>query len=246
MNLEFIPVKTRAFLPPKDEIWEAIDSLEVGEKDIVFISSKIIAIHQGRTNKVGTIKKEDLIKKEADRYLRYENKDSGYGVNLTVSHGVLISAAGIDESNANGYYILWPEKIDEFCREVRKKLMKKFNLKELGVVATDSHTTPLRWGVTGFAIGLSGVEPTKDIRGEEDIFGRKIKITKIDMIDPLAAMAVNVMGESSERTPILIAKNCQHMIFSDKASMEGFKIAPEMDIYRPLLETLPPVDRRHF
>lgn len=242
MKLEFIPVKTRAFLPPKDEIWDAIDSLEVGEKDIVFISSKIIAIHQGRTVKVGTIEKEDLIKQEADRFLSYENEAGGFGVNLTVSHGVLIPAAGIDESNANGYYILWPEGIDDFCREVRERLMKKFGLKELGVVATDSHTTPLRWGVTGLAIGLSGVEPTKDIRGEEDIFGRKMKLTKVDMIDPLTAMAVNLMGESNERTPIVIAKNCQHIVFSDEASMEGFKIEPETDLYRPLLDAIPLVE----
>jgi len=244
MNLELIPVKTRAFLPPKDDIWETIDSLEVGEKDVVFISSKIIAIHQGRTVKVGTIAKEDLVKQEADRFLSYENEDGGFGVNLTVSHGVLIPAAGIDESNANGYYILWPENIDEFCREVRQKLMKKFNLKELGIVATDSHTTPLRWGVTGLSIGLAGVEPTKDIRGEEDIFGRKMELTKVDMIDPLTAVAVNLMGESNERTPIVIAKNCKHLVFSDEASMEGFKIEPEMDLYRPILDAIPLVDHK--
>ena len=242
MKLELIPVKTRAFLAPKDDIWETIDSLEVGEKDIVFISSKIIAIHQGRTVKVGTISKEDLIKQEADRFLSYENEDGGFGVNLTVSRGVLIPAAGIDESNANGYYILWPENIDDFCREVRQRLMKKYDLKELGVVATDSHTTPLRWGVTGLSIGLAGVEPTKDIRGEEDIFGRKMKLTKVDMIDPLTAVAVNLMGESNERTPIVIAKNCQHVVFSDNASMEGFKIEPEMDLYRPILDAIPLVD----
>lgn len=239
MKLEFIPVKTRVVRPPKDEIDDIIDSLEVKDGDIIFITSKIMGIHQGRTRRIGEVSKEELIRAEAERYLEYENKEGGFNVNLTVAHGVLIPAAGIDESNADGYYVLWPEKIDEFCREIREKLVRKFGLKQLGVVATDSHTTPLRWGVTGIAIGLSGIEPAKDIRGEEDIFGRKMKLTKVDMIDPLAAMAVNVMGEASERVPIVIARGETKIEFSETGSMEGFKIEPEMDLYRPLIEAIP-------
>ena len=63
--------------------------------------------------------------------------------------------------------------------------MDKHHLTQLGVVATDSHTTPLRWGVTGIAIGLAGVEPLRDIRGEPDLFGRLMHLTKVDLIDPL-------------------------------------------------------------
>ncbi len=243
MKLDFIPIKTRIVHPPKDEIWDIIDSLEVQEEDIIFITSKILAIHQGRTRKIGEIDKIRLIKSEAERYLRYENDKNGFGVNLTVSHGVLIPAAGIDESNAEGHYILWPEKIDSFCKEIRERLAKKYNLSKLGVVVTDSHTMPLRWGVTGIAIGISGVEPTKDIRGEKDIFGREMKLTKIDMIDPLASMAVNVMGESSERVPIVIVRGEKNIVFSENGSMEGFKIEPEMDLYRPLIETIPKVEK---
>ncbi len=245
MKIEFIPVKTRVVHPPKDEIWDIIDALEVRDGDIVFVTSKIMGIHQGRTRKVDEVAKEQLIWEEADRYLPYENTDGGFNVNLTVAHGVLIPAAGIDESNADGYYVLWPEKIDEFCREIRDRLMEKNGLSKLGVVATDSHTTPLRWGVTGIAIGLAGVEPTKDIRGEEDIFGRKMKVTKIDMIDPLTSMAVNVMGESSEQCPVVIARGCEGIEFSDSGSMDGFMIDPEMDLYRPLIDALPVVDKSH-
>ena len=52
MNLEFIPVKTRIVNPPKDEIWDIIDSLKIEDGDIIFISSKILSIHQGRTVKI--------------------------------------------------------------------------------------------------------------------------------------------------------------------------------------------------
>lgn len=242
MKIEMLPVKTRLVRPPKDEIWDIIDGLEVKEGDIVFITSKIMAIHQGRTRKAAGVVKEDLIREEAERMLSYVNVEGDFKVNLTVAHGVLIPAAGIDESNADGYFVLWPERIDELCREIRARLMRKFKLKKLGVVATDSHTTPLRWGVTGLAIGLAGVQPLRDIRGEKDLFGRAMQVTQVDLIDPLAAMAVKVMGEGAEGTPIVIMRGELGIPFDDEASMADFKIAPEMDLYRPLLEVMPKTD----
>ena len=240
MKIEILPVKTRIVNPPKDEIWDIVDQLEVKDGDIVFITSKIMAIHQGRTVKKTDITKEALIEQEADRALSYPNPYDDYNMNLTLTdaHGVLIPAAGIDESNANGYYILWPEDIDEFCRDIRKRLIDKYKLRRLGVVATDSHTTPLRWGVTGITIGLAGVQPLRDIRGEQDLFGREMHVTQVDLIDPLAAMAVKAMGESSEGTPIVIMRGDLGIHFSSKASMENFKIEPELDLYRPLLDAM--------
>lgn len=244
MKIEFLPIKTRVIRPPKDDIWDVIDGLEVRDGDIIFITSKIVGIHQGRTVKVGDATKEELIHQEAERYLPYVNKTGDFHVNLTVTQGVLIASAGIDESNANGYYILWPKDIDAFCQEVRQRLMEKHNLTKLGVVVTDSHTTPLRWGVTGIAIGLAGVEPLRDIRGKEDIFGRAMHITQIDMIDPLAAMAVNLMGETDECTPIAILRNYQNIDFSNTASMDDFKIDPEIDLYQALIDVIPKVDNQ--
>lgn len=242
MKIEILPIKTRIVHPPKDEIWDIIDALDVKDGDIVFITSKIVSIHQGHTVHKANAEKEDLIRQEADRMMTYHNPTGDYSVNLTVAHGVLIPAAGIDESNADNHYILWPRNIDEFCREVRERLMKKHKLKKLGIIVTDSHTTPLRWGVTGLTIGLAGVEPLMDIRGKQDLFGREMHLTQVDMIDPLAAMAVNVMGENDECTPIVIMRGDLKIEYSSTASMENFKIDPDYDLYRPLLDALPEVE----
>jgi len=239
MKLDFTPVKTRIIRPPKDDIYDVIDSLVIQDGDIIFITSKILGIHQGRTVKIGKMQKEELIQKEADRYLAYKNKTGDFHVNLTVTQNVLIPAAGIDESNADGYYVMWPIGIDALCQEIRQYLMKKHNIKRLGVIATDSHTTPLRWGVTGITIGLAGVEPLKDIRGEPDLFGRNMHITKVNLIDPLTSMAVLLMGESNECTPIVILHDYQGIPFSDSASMDDFKIEPDTDLYSPLISVLP-------
>jgi F420-0:gamma-glutamyl ligase len=237
MDFKFIPIKTRVVVPPKDEIWDIIDGLEVREGDIIFITSKILGIHQGRTVKVGTKDKEVLIREESEHWLPYTHR-AGWKVNLTITDNVLIPAAGIDESNAKDHYILWPKKMDELCAEIRARLVRRCGLVDLGVVATDSHVMPLRWGVTGISVGLAGVEPLEDIRGKKDIFGREMHVTQVDKIDALTGMAVLLMGESAERKPIVILRGYKDMVFNEIASMRDFKIAPEDDIYQPLLDVI--------
>lgn len=238
MQLNFELIKTRIVKPPKDEIWDIIDSLKVSENDIVFITSKILSIHQGRTVKDTGNNKEQLIKQEADKLLEYHNKEDDFTSRITITNGNIILAAGIDASNADGHFILWPKDVDKLCQEIRERLVKKYKIKNLGVVATDSHTSMLRWGVTGFTIGLAGIEPVEDIRGDKDLFSRKIELTKVNKIDPLTSMAVLLMGETNSCTPITILRNYQGIKFNKNASMDGFKIPPKHDIYRPLLEVI--------
>lgn len=263
MKIEIIPVKTRVVRPPKDEIFDILDSLEVREGDIVFISSKIVSIHQGRCVAIDEMRselekseetgggsgaggvrarevKKQLIRREAERELCYKNS-RGYETNLTVTDGNLILGAGIDQSNADGHFILWPEEIDDFCRKIHTRSKKLTGVKKLGVVITDSHTSPLRLGVTGFALGFYGLKPLEDKRGDEDIFGRKLHITTVNKIDPLAALAVSVMGESNEQTPIVIIRGYENIEFSEDYDMSNLKIGLEDDLYAPLLRVIPKV-----
>jgi len=235
MKLDFIPIKTRIIKPPKDEIWDIIDELKIKDGDIVFITSKILAIHQGRC--VKGVDKESLIKDASTHYLPYKHR-GGFMVTLTVVDNILIPNAGIDESNADGHYILWPKNVDKLCAEIRQRLIKKHGVKRLGVVSTDSHTTPLRWGVTGITTGLAGVEPLKDLRGESDIFGRKMGVTKVNIIDALTGAAVLCMGEAAERIPIVILRAFDGVKFSANASMKDFTISPEDDLYSPLIDIM--------
>jgi len=242
MKFEFIPIKTRIVKPPKDEIWDILDSLEIMNGDIVFVTSKIMAIHQGRCVKMDGVNKQDLIKQEATHYLPYDHP-SGFNVNLAIVNNALMPAAGIDESNSNDHYILLPKDMDKFCNEIRLRLTKKNNIKNLGIICTDSHTTPLRWGVTGITMGLSGINQLNDIRGEKDIFGRAMQVTKVNLIDPLTSIAVLLMGESNEQTPIVILRNYKGIQFDEMGSMKDFLIEPETDLYKPLLDVLKPINK---
>jgi len=129
-----------------------------------------------------------------------------------------------------------PKHIDKLCNEIRQRLVKKHDINNLGIVCTDSHTTPLRRGVTGITLGISGVKQLEDIRGNKDIFGREIQTVRVNKLEPLTNVAVMIMGECAEQIPIVILRNHKGIIFDEKANMDELKIDIEDDIYKPLLD----------
>ncbi len=234
------PIKTRPFLPPKDDLFELLAKLNLKERSIVVITSKIVSIWQGRCIKAEEVKdKDDLIRKEAELYLPREKVPRGY-VMLTMKHNIMIPTAGIDESNANGYYILWPEKPFETAKKIYNFIKKEYELKKFGVIISDSHTVPLRWGTMGIALSYWGFWPLKDYRGKKDIFGRKLKITQSNIADALATAAVCVMGEGKEQTPIAIIEGMDFIQFGkfNFLKKNPLAISRNRDIYGPLLNAM--------
>jgi F420-0:gamma-glutamyl ligase len=220
-------------LPPKDSIYKALDEHlpKLKEGDVVFITSKILAIHQGRTIKIGEVSKKKIIYSEAEKVAEGPTY-KGQKFYLTIKDYTLIPSAGIDESNGNGYYILWPKNTQKLLKEIWLYLKKKYKLKNLGVVSTDSHTTPLRWGVTGISTGFFGFKPLKDMRGKKDIFGRKLKATQVNLVDGYSSAAVVLMGEGNEQVPIVILRGAKNLQFTNKDTYKDLVIEPKNDIYR--------------
>lgn len=236
--MKFIPVKTRAVLPPRDDIYPVLDESlpRLREGDVLFITSKILAIHQGRCVKIkpdaSGVQKEHLIKREADRY-EHSHLRSWKNLYLTIKDHTLIANAGIDESNANGYYILWPRRSSAAAKEICSYLKKKYKLKKLAVIVTDSHIVPMRQGTLGISIGFYGMEPLYDYRGKPDIFGRLLKHTTKNIVDALTTMAVLVMGEGNERTPLLVLRDAKFVVFTNKDTYRKSVVAPKNDLYAP-------------
>src|SRR5438034_11311086 len=97
-----------------DTLYEILDKYlpMLEEKSVVVITSKIVSICQGNAVKNdGTVDKRELIKKEADWYFEDKNLDR-FGVLIpTIKDDIFIANAGIDESNANENFILWPKNL---------------------------------------------------------------------------------------------------------------------------------------
>ena len=163
---------------------------------------------------------------------------------LTIKNGIFVGAAGIDKSNGNGYYVYWPKKPNELCKEICLYLKKKYKLKKLAVVTVDSTSMPMRLGTIGATVGFFGLQPLKDYRGRPDIFGRKLKVTRANIVDAISVMANLVMGEADEQTPLVIGRGLSFVEFADRHTCQKMAIDPRQDIFYPLLKQLPSLKQR--
>lgn len=223
-----------------DSITEILDQYlpSLSNGDIIAITSKILSIIQGRFIDKANISKKVLIKREADMIL--ETQNNPYDLYLTIKNNILIPSAGIDESNANDQYILYPENIQELAASIWHNLKKQHNLTNLGIIITDSHTTIMRRGITGLGLGWCGFEPVYSYRGKPDIYAKPLRVTEVNILDSLATAAVFVMGEGDEQTPLAIIKNAPKISFVNrvpsKDEEDSIRISMDEDLYAPLLQ----------
>jgi len=210
---------------------------QISEKAILVITSKIISICQERLILKESISKVELIKQEADAIVQAATNP--YDLYLTIKNNILIPSAGIDESNGDNVYILYPQNIQNTAIEIWNYLRKKHNLHHLGILITDSHTTPLRRGVTGIALGWCGFEPLYSYIGKPDLYGKPLCFTQINLLDAFATSAALVMGEGDEQTPIAIINDAPKVSFLNcPPTIEeenSLHISMEEDLYAPIL-----------
>lgn len=214
---------------------------EIPEESILVITSKILSICQSRIlSKEDIQDKFKLIQQEADAYLEGDYSEK-YGVCLTIKNGILIPTAGIDESNSNGNYILYPIHIQKEATLLWEKLKAVYQRKKIGILITDSHTTPLRRGVTGIALGWCGFQGLYNYIGKPDIFGNLLRVTQLNILDSLATTAVFMMGEGDEQTPLALITEIGKPIFQDRPPTEeevqSISIGIAEDLYAPLLQS---------
>lgn len=233
---EIIPIKTRLIRPPQDDLYEVLDKFcpQLKEGDVFLVTSKVVSISQGRCLKKNEIQDKDkLIISESDAYIP-RNKVPDNWVILTMKNNTIIPTAGIDESNADEHYILWPHEPAEEARKICIFLKKKFKLKKLAVIITDSHSIPLRYGVMGISIGFFGLKPLRVYSGSKDLFQRKLEVTKVNEADSLAAMGVYAMGEGNEMTPLAVIRGAKKLGFTNQRTYQDLLVPLEKDLYYPL------------
>lgn len=235
------PIKTRLLQPPSDKLFpvitEALDVLP--ERSILAITAKVVSIDQGRCVPFESTNKDELIANEADLFIS-RDKTPGRYVMHTITDGILMPSAGIDESNANGYYILWPRNLPTWLALYHTSLQKKFGTKEFGIVVVDSRSQPLRRGVVGIALDSIGFKRLHDYRGTKDLFENDIVSSQGNVPDALAAAATMTMGEGSEQTPIALLSDMPFIefgIFDESESNHAtYKVPLTDDIYRPFFD----------
>jgi len=235
-------VKTKRIEGSSDQITEIIKESvkEVGEQSVIAVSSKVVALCEGNYVPMDSVDKDTLIVNEAQWYL--PKTKSKYDVFLTIKGNMLVPSSGVDESNTGGYYVLWPKDPQKSVNTIWEELRGHYKVKNLGVIITDSVSSPLRWGVTGRCVAYCGFEGVKNLIHKPDLFGRTLQKTKVNVADALAASAVFCMGESDEQTPLAVISELDNVTFCDhvpsKEELEKLIINIEDDIYGPLLKSV--------
>lgn len=230
------PIKVEVRKAPKDSLFEAMrtSSLKLKDGDIVCVSSKVVSIDEGASIPFTRSDRNRLIEEESDWYYQ-ARKTSRWRTLFTISRGVMVGGAGIDESNGNGHYIVYPKHPFKSAKRIRQWCMKEYGLTTLAVIITDSTSTLLRRGAVGFALAWDGMDPLRDYRGTQDLFGRNFVIELANLVDALAASAVFVMGEGKEQTPIAVIEGAKGIVFKNRSHrVDQLMVAPEDDIFAPL------------
>jgi coenzyme F420-0:L-glutamate ligase/coenzyme F420-1:gamma-L-glutamate ligase len=217
-------------------------ALAVVAGDVFVVAQKIISKAEGRNVSLDTIqpsekaarwaaeyKKDprliELVLREAKRIVRME-----LGVIVAETHhGFVCANAGVDASNvAEGMALLLPQDPDRSARAIREQLVAVFGV-HMGVIISDTFGRPWREGLVNVALGVAGISPLLDYRGQHDTSGKLLSATVIAIADELASAAELAMGKTN-RTPVAIVRGMRAS--GDTGSGRDLLRAPEIDIFR--------------
>jgi coenzyme F420-0:L-glutamate ligase/coenzyme F420-1:gamma-L-glutamate ligase len=111
-------------------------------------------------------------------------------------HGFVCASAGVDASNAPepGTLVLLPLDPDASAVAIRERL-GSLTGRDVGVIVSDSFGRPFRNGIVDVAIGVAGIAPLADWRGQVDAAGHELRTTVIAVADEIASAAELVMGK---------------------------------------------------
>ena len=220
--LQVLGIKTD-LISPGDDLVESLEKAMAGsglalqDGDILVVSESTVATAEGRVVALHDVTPGPLALSMAAKYskdpremeliLQESDEIMGGipGVVLTLREGFLYPNAGIDNSNAPpGHVVLFPADAQKSAFEIRERMAKG---SRIAVIIGDSRTHPLRLGCVGVALACVGLEPVEDARGQKDLFGRELKITRKAVADNLVSAAQIVMGEGDEGIPAVIIRD---------------------------------------
>jgi len=107
--------------------------------------------------------------------------------------------------------------------------------KKVGAIISDTYSRPFRKGQVEFAIGIAGINPFRDYRGEKDLYNYVLKVKNIAVVDEIAAAAELVMGQGSEGIPVAIVKNLDRAELTEECFINNLFISKQEDLFKGTL-----------
>lgn len=216
--------------------------LEVLDRDTFVVAQKVVSKAEGRLVLLEAIEPSpraiewaeaydkdprmvEVVLRESKRVVRMER-----GILISETrHGFVCANAGVDASNVEeGTALLLPEDPDASARQIQKTLEASFGVR-LAVIISDTFGRAWREGLVNVAIGVAGLAPLIDYRGETDSHGRPLRVTVIAVADEMASAAELVM-KKKDAVPVAIVRGFEW----DAREASGRELirAPHLDLFQ--------------
>jgi coenzyme F420-0:L-glutamate ligase/coenzyme F420-1:gamma-L-glutamate ligase len=187
--------------------------LKLQRGDILVVTQKIVSKAEGRVVNLDEVQPSqfalafaqefnkdaahvEVVLRESKRIVRMD-----HGVLISETrHGFICANAGVDESNVNGAraLTLLPLDPDRSAREIRARLQELAGEGadfDIALIISDTWGRPWREGQVNMAIGVAGMAPLTDYRGQNDPYGYEMHASMIAVADELAGAAELAMGK---------------------------------------------------
>lgn len=252
MEIKIIPIRGIPIpIKPGDNIAKMVCEAADGQGtplqngDVLVVSHKVISKSRGLIYRLSDIKPSreaielskslnkppelvELILRETNRIVRFRD-----GILICETrHGFVCANAGVDVSNVDGGLsaVTLPPNPDEEAARIRESI-KKIKGIDVAVIISDTHGRPFRRGQVNVAIGVAGIKPLRDRRGDNDLFGYTLKSKAIAIADEIASAAELVMGQANEGIPAVIVRGLEYQR-SDDSSIKELIMTPQEDLFR--------------
>jgi coenzyme F420-0:L-glutamate ligase/coenzyme F420-1:gamma-L-glutamate ligase len=228
--------------------FEADQSLAPKPGDVLVVTQKVVSKAEGCVVDLTTItprqeaidfaqrwdrdaRQVEVVLRESAEVLRFER---GIVISRT-KHGFVCANAGVDASNTGTRELvtLLPEDPDASAAKLRARLLALLGIPDRdapAVIISDSFGRPWRFGIVDVALGVAGIAPLDDLRGQPDADGRVMHSTIVALADEIASAAELASGKTS-RQPVVLVRGVP--ILSGEGTVTGDVVMPvEMDLFR--------------
>ncbi|HUR73792.1 MAG TPA: coenzyme F420-0:L-glutamate ligase, partial [Sporichthya sp.] len=221
-SLEILPVTGMGEVRPGDDLAAlAASHANLRDGDVLVVSSKVVSKAEGRVLQAPD--REAAIDAEAVRVVA---RRRGTRI-VETRHGLVLAAAGVDASNTEpGTVLLLPLDPDASARTLRAGLRARGV--DVAVVVTDSLGRPWRQGVVDVAIGVAGLPPSDDLRGDKDGYGNLLEVTVVATADEIAA-AAELVKTKLGGIPMAIVRGLGHLMMREDGPGARDLIRPAAD-----------------
>ncbi len=235
--VQILPLSGLPLIKPGDDLPRLVveSARKVGwgirEKDVLVVGQKAVSKAEGRLVNLGSVHPSEralviarktgrkpefvqIVLNDSRRVLRADKT----ALIVTTKHGWTCLNAGVDKSNVKGdqNYALLPTNPDASARKIRNGI-RRLTGRHIAVIVTDTHSRPFRLGQVEETIGIAGLKPHADYRGQRDLFGYQLRFKNVAIADELAGAAELVMGQGREAIPAAIVRGLERVRFQDKA-----------------------------